>query len=754
MKLLRKIARVIILPLIFTSCADMFQEKIGMTTTTTSTSLADLLIENKPVTELQAPSQLFVSQGDSASTIRVSWTSVDYAQSYRLERAISTTRDSSGNFVEPEEGDFQVIINGAGSTAYIYNETHYEDEILSDPSYTNKEYDFKYFYRIVAENIAKAYGSSEYTEAVGGTLFAPPSETTATAGTYKEKVVISWKKSNSASTKQYAIYRSNSSDGTNAARIGTVKSNMTTFTDTGVERGKEYYYAVYAINSLGETSVASSLAMGYARAEGAPVQVTDVHVTNGRGYNASEIAIEWTGEADASYYVYRTSSKDSALTMIKSGITGSTSYSMTDSENLSPGIYYYYLVQPSKTVDGNLIKGQMSDSGKTSKTPAEGFILSPPTEITVTKTDLGHQICWEAAIGSSVEKAAYTYKVYGSDSLDGTFEEIDSFDAINIPEIDGKCMMNISNTRKYYKMTTCNQNGEESAESGIVAPAPDAAQNIQVSAYANLASEMGANWTASTSGVYPVKISWTAPKDASNVAGYYVYRSDKKDKGWKLLSVNNDEKTFMVTGTTFYDINVAARTKKIYYYRVLSLNTLQGGANYSDIKWGYGALTADQYMREYNYMVKGSQKKLTLMWKSGSTAKLGEETAYGALSGDLNYNAGLSGVSGRVIMHYTNYADFYIHTNGKIDTTPLGTDDETIGTANGYFLLINGNTNTSAGIDMSGKMDGTVTCKGMYPGAVAYDGIQIKGGAAGGGTYKISRAGFADEDISWTVGEE
>lgn len=85
---------------------------------------------------------------------------------------------------------------------------------------------------------------------------------------------------------------------------------------------------------------------------------------------------------------------------------------------------------------------------------------------------------------------------------------------------------------------------------------------------------------------------------------------------------------------------------------------------------------------------------------------------------------------------------------------PLGTDDETIGTANGYFLLINGNTNTSAGIDMSGKMDGTVICKGMYPGSVGYDGIQIKGGAAGGGTYKISRAGFADEDISWTVGEE
>jgi hypothetical protein len=55
----------------------------------------------------------------------------------------------------------------------------------------------------------------------------------------------------------------------------------------------------------------------------------------------------------------------------------------------------------------------------------------------------------------------------------------------------------------------------------------------------------------------------------------------------------------------------------------------------------------------------------------------------------------------------------------------------------------------------NGTMDGTVVCKGMYPGKVIYDKIQIKGGAAGGGTYGIIRDGFSGQvEVDWKVGEE
>ena len=111
------------------------------------------------------------------------------------------------------------------------------------------------------------------------------------------------------------------------------------------------------------------------------------------------------------------------------------------------------------------------------------------------------------------------------------------------------------------------------------------------------------------------------------------------------------------------------------------------------------------------------------MHKSGATDKLGSESSYGDISGSLSYNASIAGLGGRVIMHYDNYADYYIMGDKSL----------------GVYFLLNGNTNTSASMDTNGTMDGTVTVQGMYPGSVVYDGIKIKGGAAGGGTYGVTR---------------
>ena len=80
--------------------------------------------------------------------------------------------------------------------------------------------------------------------------------------------------------------------------------------------------------------------------------------------------------------------------------------------------------------------------------------------------------------------------------------------------------------------------------------------------------------------------------------------------------------------------------------------------------------------------------------------------------------------------------------------------------------MLKGDTNTSAGIDTNGTMDGTVDIQGMYPGSVGYNNIKISGGAAGGGTYGVNRklTVYKDEDKSdiqeiyldadWTWGEK
>jgi hypothetical protein len=68
---------------------------------------------------------------------------------------------------------------------------------------------------------------------------------------------------------------------------------------------------------------------------------------------------------------------------------------------------------------------------------------------------------------------------------------------------------------------------------------------------------------------------------------------------------------------------------------------------------------------------------------------------------------------------------------------------------NGVYFALTGNSNTSASMDQSGTMDGTITCTGMYPGKVYYDKIQIKGGAAGGGTYGVEPTGFSRVEVPY-----
>lgn len=86
-------------------------------------------------------------------------------------------------------------------------------------------------------------------------------------------------------------------------------------------------------------------------------------------------------------------------------------------------------------------------------------------------------------------------------------------------------------------------------------------------------------------------------------------------------------------------------------------------------------------------------------------------------------------------MKYTNLAEFYIDGDA----------------ANGPYFELSGESNTSANMSSNGDMDGTVTATGMYPGKVSYDGVQIKGGAAGGGTYGVEPNGFGRVEVPYTV---
>ena len=740
----------VILTLAFTGCYTWYESKIDMDTKTPKINLGDLFYEKKEITGLDIAKQLIVSQGMYSGTVKLHWDEVPYATSYRIERAVVTPDSETGAIVLPEEGDFEVI------NKYVYN-NNYSDLILSSPDSQNKEYEQRYFYRVSAENIKQGLESSEFTQISNdscGWLLRPPATIEADKGESSEFITVNWSKVPNAVS--YNIYRGDKENGLNMEYIDSVKGNVNSYKNilSSSEKGIEFYYKVCAVLDNGSQSAFTGLALGYSAKEGAPTSPAGVRVINAKGVFKDKLSIEWDAvskeHCEIKYAIYRTSDNDTIYKLVSNGVTGT---SFTDSSLLKNGVKYYYYVQTIATVqagqpnEGEVLKSSFSKTGPGTANPAVGWLLSPPSncEVADAANPANVRIRWSPAVGSDDADTSYTYNIYKSNDI--SFEPSEE---VILHLIPGHSPLQADDDRYFYyetarypffRITTVNGNGAESAPSTTIAPVPVAPENVQATKTSGLDGLQ--NYQANTNGVYPVKITWTAP-GGDSPAGYHVYRSTKPDSSFRKIT---DEP---VAGTLeFIDNNETARAGTFYYYKVVSLNLLgQGkkGNEQTAESRGYGALTRDQWFREYNKTAIHSQSKLTLMHKSKDTDKLGSESAKGDISGTLSYNAKIDGLGARILMHYTNYADFYAAGNQEF----------------GIYFLIDGDTNTSANMSANGNMDGTVTAanSGMYPGYAKYDKLEIKGGGAGGGYYivctkdKSGNTILGEGNVDWGVGEE
>ena len=754
-KTIRSIASALLSAIMLAGCADMFQDRVPMVAATNGATLAKIFEKTVEIEKLAAPSQVFVTNGEYNNKIIVSWEKVKGARSYRLERAVSTEKDANGNWVVPDEGAFEALPHSNFIEGTSFTDTVIDDTPANRLDYKNEAYGCGYFYRVLAENKIQKYEESEWfpdyykTDADGnpvpeaqrdpyasGMLLTPPSGVKATCGKHTDAVEINWQKA-VGSISSYRIYRSLNEDGSSGTQIAAVYGNKSSF-KLEVEpanQGKEYYFTVVSVGASGNESVASPVALGYALKPGAPTQVINVKIEKGRGNTtaAEGVTVTWDaasgGTGALTYNVYRYSSTDSSQRLVGKDLTACE---CPDKANLKPNVFYYYQIQACcvDSTSGETLKGAMSESGDESENPAEAYILSPPQSVAVKKIKGNvsqNIIIFSAAIGSqdciynsevTIKKAdwnSYTYCVYGGESASGSFAKIQEFTSPTKSQEEGMYEETVpASAYKFYKVSV--KNGTvESDQSAAIAPAPYAAEKLVVTKNAALDTTSN-DANANTNGVHALKLFWKAPEGGAD-GGYHIYRSTKPNSGFKKITESP------VTETSYTYKDEQAKPGNYYYFKVLSLNSLGQGANYTEADYGYGALTTYQYVREYIKTTLNSQKKLTLMHKSGNTAKLGQETASGTISGTLSYDAHVSGVSGRVIMTYTNYADYYIMSDKNL----------------GVYFLLNGNTNTSAGMDTNGTMDGTVQVQGMYPGSVSYNAIQIKGGAAGGGTYGVTR---------------
>ena len=216
----------LILNFLFTSCYTWWEDKIPFDNVTEKGNLADFFYKAPEITSLEAPTQVIASTGMYNDTVKLRWSEVENATSYRIERAV-VKPDSNGNYSIPEEGDFAVI------EKYIYKTT-YDDKILTNPETSNVEYTYRYYYRICAENLRKGYESSNYTEIDNpdtkalGWLLPPPSNITAWKGKSESEIQVSWDKTQGA--RYYQVWRSEK-EKTGYEMLERIRGNQTYFVD-------------------------------------------------------------------------------------------------------------------------------------------------------------------------------------------------------------------------------------------------------------------------------------------------------------------------------------------------------------------------------------------------------------------------------------------------------------------------------------------------------------------------------------------
>lgn len=178
-----------------------------------------------------APSNL-VATASGTSTINLTWTdNATTETSYVLQRSLSA---GSG---------FTTIATLAA------NSTSYSNTGLSSST--------TYYYKVQAAN---SIGSSAWsnlanaTTAASGPPAAPSSLTAKATGC--NSIVLNWI-DNSGNETNFDLRRSTSQSGTYST-IATLSANTTTYTNTGLTKGRKYYYKVRAKNSAGNSAYSNT----------------------------------------------------------------------------------------------------------------------------------------------------------------------------------------------------------------------------------------------------------------------------------------------------------------------------------------------------------------------------------------------------------------------------------------------------------------------------------------------------------------
>jgi fibronectin type 3 domain-containing protein len=357
------------------------------------------------------------------------------------------------------------------------------------------------FYAITALN---AVGEGlRSNEATGRTfsLASAPQALAVTRGPGAGELSLSWSppaNNGGGTLSAYRIYRGTASGALTA--LTDVSGTTTSFTDTGLPEGATRFYAVTAINPVGESTRSGEVSgITFARPS-----VTN-NVVTAAGPGAGQLTVSWNppttdgGTAVTGYRIYRGTSA-TTLTALTDVIGSARSF--TDS-GLGAGTTRFYAIAALNAVgEGTQSAASAATTFNVASAPANPNAASGPNTGQITLT-------WSAPV-SNGGSAITGYRIYRG-TASGALTPLTDVTA-SVTSFTDSGLGN--NARRFYAISAINVAGEGARTSELTATTfgtPLAPTSFSVTAGAN-AGEITLQWAAPSS-------------DGGNaISAYHVYR--------------------------------------------------------------------------------------------------------------------------------------------------------------------------------------------------------------------------------------
>ena len=441
-----------------------------------------------------APSNLTATAGNQQ--VQLAWSAVAGATSYSVFRATTS--------------------NGQGTSSIAtVNGTNFTNGGLTNGT--------RYFYKVKANNGGGTSPfSMEASATPNGTPPPPPppplpapTNLTATAG--NAQVMLNWQAVAGATS--YNISRSNTANGTVSFTQNGVTG--TTFNNTGLTNGQQYFYKVRAVNA-GGAGAPSNEASATPMAAPPPPVPTNLTATAGD----KQVTLNWTPSAGAtSYAIFRNTSATIpgaalqtvvAPPFLNTGLTNGTAY-----------FYWVRAIGPT---------GTSAASGQATATPQVPAPTTAPT-LTLTVGNGQLSLSWTAVTGAT------GYRVYR-----GTATNAQAPASVASPTGTTFNNTGLTNGTTYFYKVTAVNGGGESPRSNEVSGTPTAPPTVPTGLTA-------------TAGNATITLNWAAVTGATS---YRVYRG---------TAANAQAATPVATDLTAPSfVNSGLTNGTAYFFKVTAVN--------------------------------------------------------------------------------------------------------------------------------------------------------------------------------------